>query len=601
MTNLVSPSLRVALALLLLAGLAGGQDDPPADPPQDPKAAKREEREKKAETLWTNAKASYDAQKWADAQAGFRELRERFMDTKAYSDNRKDIADLDLKCGYKIAAVALTKVSLSKKPHIDTILGLRFFPPDGWRGIPNWQDIYGQRDTSEQDYRDRSFRCARYTSRFLDNVYLNAYKTYAPSEGAKTVAEGAFKIYTRDPKGMKMISETVFKHRHQALKQIHEDEEGNRYAVYAFFDPASKKGFGLVGYWKLRDDSLFFFTSDTKAEPPEQKDWDAAVKAFDQVAGTMEIMEQSVLAKTRVDAKGWGIASDGWCVKCADWNVLNTRNYTIEYACRKDFADRVGKELEQILTLYQRVIPSSKGVERGRVKIFDCEADFQYYGQAPGAAAYWSPMQREIVAYRFEGRKVKAFEGNEEMTVAEEKNPEEVTFNILYHEAFHQYMENYMGISRDVYVPSWINEGMGDYFFGGRWLKNGKFEIGLNDWRLETIHAAVKANKHVPLKKIVYYKQSDYYSDAGLCYAEGWAICYFFMSDEGKKKGYDRYITAMYNECKKSGERGEAKKATDKVFAGCDFEKLEAEWKAFVLGLEKFLPKDGKKPEENRR
>ncbi len=205
------------------------------------------------------------------------------------------------------------------------------------------------------------------------------------------------------------------------------------------------------------------------------------------------------------------------------------------------------------------------------------------------------------MAYRFEGRKVK-LDSKEEMTVAEEKNPEEVTFNIIYHEAFHQYMFYLMGRDRDVYVPSWLNEGMGDYFFGGRWNKKGGFEIGINDWRLETIYAAVKEGKHIPIADIIKYSQAQYYSNAGLCYAEGWAMNYFFLSPEGRKRGYHTIPAKMFDALQNSGN---SEKATDKAFAGVDLKKMDEEFKAFVLSMEKELPgkaKDAVKgPNERKR
>ncbi|HZL70949.1 MAG TPA: hypothetical protein VFC86_00715, partial [Planctomycetota bacterium] len=53
----------------------------------------------------------------------------------------------------------------------------------------------------------------------------------------------------------------------------------------------------------------------------------------------------------------------------------------------------------------------------------------------------------------------------------------------------------------------------------------------------------------------------------------------------------------MFDNLTKSGDW---KKATDNAFAGYDVKKMEEEWKAFVLGLEKLLPK-GALEEENKK
>jgi len=221
------------------------------------------------------------------------------------------------------------------------------------------------------------------------------------------------------------------------------------------------------------------------------------------------------------------------------------------------------------------------------VKVFDREEDFMYYGQMPGAAAYWSPGQEEVVCYKFEGDKV-TLDSREEFTIAEERPAEETTFKILYHEAFHQYMFYMMGRGRRIYVPSWLNEGLGDYFFGGEWAKNrSKFTIGINDWRVKTIVNAVKKNEHVGLDKIFRYEQMQYYANAHLCYAEGWSINYFFMQSPVAKAKLYHQIPVKMLEALKTGGGGEDgwQKATDKAFAGIDLKKMEEEWKAFVLTL----------------
>lgn len=143
-----------------------------------------------------------------------------------------------------------------------------------------------------------------------------------------------------------------------------------------------------------------------------------------------------------------------------------------------------------------------------------------------------------------------------------------------------------MGRNRRVEVPSWINEGMGDYLFGGTWRKkDGKasFSIETNWWRLETIQTAVKENKHVPFTRLFRFKQSDYYADAGLCYAEVWVICYFFLTSEvAKKKGYNKLVQKLLGEPRNSEN---FERSTDITFRGLDLRKMEEEWKEFVLGL----------------
>ena len=598
--------MRVLLALAFAALVFGAaplplpaQDPPPQD--EDPKEKKERMREEDATALFEKGKKLFGEGKFQEAMDQLKMLRSRYFSTRAFAGNAEEVDTMITDCGFKVAAAGMTTIKINKKSaHIDTLLGFQFNPPEGWRGIPNWQKIFGQSDTSEADWAGQSYRVTRYTSRWLEGLHLKAYKTYQPNS-IQEVVEGEEKTWVQYPfEGMAEVASDDFTGAHRGRRVQKKDSDGNRMVIYAFLE--NKKGFALVGYWRTTETDFVWFrrTDDKKKRGPTDEEWSAALKVFDQSAKTFQIMTQPQLSAMRGTAKTWGISTDGWCVKCVDWNVHMTDRYTIEYQTKKEFAEKLGKELEQIYRLYQVAIPSAKTQQRCRVKLFDCEEDFQYYGQAPGAAAYWSPAQEEIVAYRFEGGKV-TLDSKEEMTVTEERTPEQTTFSILYHECFHQYMYYLMGRDRDVYVPSWLNEGMGDYFFGGRWEK-GKFVIGPNEWRLKTIVGAVKKGKHVALDRIFRFTQQDYYSNAGLCYAQGWSINYFFMSDAGKKSGYDRIPALMFANLKKSGDW---KKASDTAFAGYDIKRMEEEWKAFVLGLEKLLPKgaldnEDEKPEDKK-
>ena len=112
---------------------------------------------------------------------------------------------------------------------------------------------------------------------------------------------------------------------------------------------------------------------------------------------------------------------------------------------------------------------------------------------------------------------------------------------------------------------------------------------------LRTVEARQGEIQHVALDKIIRYEQRQYYANPGLCYAEGWALNYFFQKSEvAKKKGYFAIPRQMLQELKATGNW---EKATDKVFAGVDLKKMEEEWKEFVLSLP--APKDNKAGAEN--
>ncbi len=580
----LAPDAGIAMAAPGRPSPAGGPAAGPRPPPLPPDP-KQGEREAKAQALW-DAALDYENQgRFADAQTALRSLRTRFRTTRVYLDRSIEISDKINEFGLKLAAAAIAKTALYKKAHMDSWYSYEFLPPLDWKGVPPQPNWFGEQDNDETYLRGKTYQVARYTAPYLDKLYMVVLKTFACDSMENLQSKVTGTVETR-MKGLKEDASTPSSGKMPFVRKTYSTPAGDRAVIYYYFQ--DRRGLALLCTWRAGGsedfgvsitiiDSTGTTTMKSKEHPVSDESWASALKVFDQCARTFWIYD----AATR---QGKQVQLDRSAL-CADWNILRSAKgwYVIEYATKPEFAKRAGEEMEQIMALYKQVLPTQKAIPPCRIKLFDREDDFQYYSGAYGAAAYWSPGQEEIVAYRFEGDKLKV-DSKEEFTIAEDKNPEDVTFKILYHEGFHQYMHFSMGRDRGVYVPSWVNEGLGDYFFGGDWSKDRrKFSIGLNDWRLKKIHEAVKKGEHVGLDKIFRYEQMQYYTNASLCYAEGWAINYFFQQSEvARKKGYHLIPQRMIQELKTSGNW---EKATDKVFAGVDLKKMEEEWKEFVLAL----------------
>lgn len=264
------------------------------------------------------------------------------------------------------------------------------------------------------------------------------------------------------------------------------------------------------------------------------------------------------------------------------WKVNKTANYDIQYNCDVQFATIVGQHLEAILLEYKKFFPldsfgggpttvegkeaqpSSQKVtlERMTVKLFGSQDDFNTYARSNGvggAAAYFSPGQNELCGYK---------------TVSEGKK---LSIHIMYHEAMHQYLHALFG--EEVDIPIWLNEGMAEYFFGGEFNDvTGRFTIGLNKERIDTIRQACRDGSYVPLKKLFQYTQGQYYSDAQRCYAEGWSVAYFMWTTPDAK-----YKGVIESFMKKLRQTKDAEAAFNDSFGKLDIEQLEKDWKEAVL------------------
>ena len=54
-----------------------------------------------------------------------------------------------------------------------------------------------------------------------------------------------------------------------------------------------------------------------------------------------------------------------------------------------------------------------------------------------------------------------------------------------------------------------------------------------------TLYYDYANSRYVPLDRIIRYQQMQYYADASLCYAQGWAMNYFLLtSPVAKAKGW---------------------------------------------------------------
>ena len=151
------------------------------------------------------------------------------------------------------------------------------------------------------------------------------------------------------------------------------------------------------------------------------------------------------------------------------------------------------------------------------------------------------------------------------------------------HEGWHQYFAWYVGSW--VSMPSWINEGMGDYFYAARpMIENRRIECRrgrMNDARLPVIKRAVENDQTVPLPQFVMYSQNEYYSNPSICYAQGWALCQFLLHSGNRK--YEQVIP-KYLLLVRSDTNFE--KITKLAFKGIDLKELDEEFKQWLRELE---------------
>ena len=282
------------------------------------------------------------------------------------------------------------------------------------------------------------------------------------------------------------------------------------------------------------------------------------------------------------------------------WVVYESPNYQVQSECGTEKAKRLADHMEVMNKLYRRMFnPEKEGAKRQAIKLFKDAKEFHAYGAPGGAAAYFSPSDREMVCYdtgKWMDDKPKAPVTGESADpddpVAKLKSELQGRLERLRdmwkmdllgcaaHEGWHQYFHWYVGSW--VELPSWINEGMGDYFYTAvpKQAKGQQLpaELGRqNAIRLMDAKQALDRNAFVPAPQLIKYSQQQYYANAGICYAEGWALCQFLMHS-----GNPKYAKVVQTFIRVVRDDTNMPHVTEKAFKGIDLEQLDKDWRAWL-------------------
>ena len=321
-----------------------------------------------------------------------------------------------------------------------------------------------------------------------------------------------------------------------------------------------------------------------------------------QVQKQVQVQEQVPLsANTPGDA---AVRPGKWNPRKAPpgWVVVETKHYQVQSEVGEAKGAALGEHLEQMLEIYRDFLPFKKSMPTFVLKVFESRAHFRDYSRAGGGAvAYYDKANRELVSYdtglvlgKLEMRRAIGLAPNMEAGFSDDElDTLDVLFdqitrsytmdlaNVLSHEGWHQYF-HYYTVSW-VPMPSWLDEGLGDYFFTARSDdsddEDGSYELGaLNHGRLRAIHRAFDEGTSVSFGKLLDFEQKDYYSNASVYYAQGWSMMHFLMQHD------DERLQALIPKLIKDFKRSKNfRKSTAKVFKGHDLDELDSAWIGWAL------------------
>lgn len=287
------------------------------------------------------------------------------------------------------------------------------------------------------------------------------------------------------------------------------------------------------------------------------------------------------------------------------WYAIDSKHYVfLSNSTNRAFLQAIAKDLELVREkVYVKMFaPRNKEESLSPVRVMDTESDYYKYGGPRGSAGYFNPGSGELVL----------FTKFEDVT---KSNSLAYCRSVMFHEAFHQYIHFAVG---DVSPHSWFNEGHGD-FFAGIDVKGTTVRFAPFDWRVDYLKEHLRGNRDlIPLRQLVRLPQSEYYTNAGLKYSQGWAFVYYLRNvsrDKREQAILDTYfnyladnIEAFRAKKKEEADTGgesipgipgihridfeDAEKvekilsaAVDKAFDGINFEALDRDFRAWVEKL----------------
>jgi len=286
----------------------------------------------------------------------------------------------------------------------------------------------------------------------------------------------------------------------------------------------------------------------------------------------------------------------------AGWVVVETDNFHIQSQVGEEKARALGEHLEAMHEVYQELLSRRRKAPTYVLKIFADKQQFTAY-QGVNATAYYSKGTKELVGYDtgvvLGKRDIPAiiklssgFEG--ELSDVERARLDELfeqisdtwTFDlarVLSHEGWHQYFHTYTVSWVD--MPSWLDEGVGDYFFmaerDGQTGGDHGYRIGDTNWhRVRAVRRGLAEGSAVSFEELLDFEQSQYYRNPGVFYAQGWSMVHFLLQHENKK-----WRELPVKLIKSFKDTKNFRKSNKKVFKKVDMEELEREWLAWLLSL----------------
>ncbi|MFT7463167.1 MAG: hypothetical protein ACI9EF_001511 [Pseudohongiellaceae bacterium] len=223
------------------------------------------------------------------------------------------------------------------------------------------------------------------------------------------------------------------------------------------------------------------------------------------------------------------------------WVIHETDHYQVQCAAGERLAGAVGVHAEAMLEVYGELLPARRKLLHFVIKVFANQEGFlAYHPEDERFVAWYDKDERELLAYdtgvlhgarhgsaniRLLDSYSSSFASRDGAQLAElfeeisERYTEDLA-GLVAHEAWHQYFHGYT-VSW-VAMPSWLDEGLGDYFSTARGDEVGTIVVGAVYADGARITRQILEDQiALPIADLLDLDQDAYYEQGWARYAQG--------------------------------------------------------------------------------
>jgi len=256
--------------------------------------------------------------------------------------------------------------------------------------------------------------------------------------------------------------------------------------------------------------------------------------------------------------------------KTPELKKFRSKSYLIHTNLTRDEVRDFGRHMDTVFDQYEERFRDFHARSQNQMPLYLFRTEAQYLGfmadqdfkaHNTGGMFFFSPKSQGLATWT-QGRS------------------RSQTFQVLQHEGFHQFAFNHMGTE----LPTWINEGLAQYFEDAI-IVGEQMTTGLaSTRRLEQVQHALNAGTAFDFETLVGLTPEAWadtlHNDpdrAALMYAQSWSIVFFLIHGD-----HDKYQPAFARYLKKVSTGRDSQSAFAEIFGAGALRPLSKRWAGFA-------------------